>query len=224
VPSGEPPAPIVRGPVTVRGFPSDHAPHIFGLLFMHVDGDLTEQTSLPTRAGEYVDGITQVHLVDFHDSTGKVAFRVFANGAASSKRGAEALARAKTLVRQHPTDVAILCVPGWDQVEEYPESVLGLLQHIGPDGRPRKGPRHVVLSHYDDFWAPYRNGEDPKVDGGMDFVIRANYAGFLDKLRKLKAEQGYTFEVHEPKTGQCLGFAGGGAPRPDQRRPLPCER
>jgi hypothetical protein len=35
--------------------------------------------------------------------------------------------------------------------------------------------RHVVLRHYDNFWAPYKNREDPK--DKMDFIIRANCLG-----------------------------------------------
>lgn len=215
VPDADPAVPIVRGHIAVRGFASDHAPHILGIEFMHIDGDLEAQPTPPTRAGQYVDGITQLYLVDFLDAGNAVAFRILATGAANTPEGARALAAARAVVGQESTDVAILCVPGWDQVRGYPESVLGELRHRDANGQWQKGPRHVVLSHYDNFFAPYRNGEDP--NGEMDFVIRANYAGLRDKLLMLKSESGYRFELHEPRTGECLAF-------PANSARLPCQR
>ena len=206
---------IVRGRIAVRGFASDHAPHIFGMVFMHVDGDVDTLSAPPTRVGQYVDGTTQLYLADFLDGASRVAFRVFVSGAANTPDGARALAAAREVVQRESTDVAILCVPGWNLVRGYPESVLSELRHRDLEGRWQKGPRHVVLSHFDDFFAPYRHNEDP--NGGMDFVLRADYFGMRRKLNELKTTEGYAFQLHEPKTGQCLAFAARGNPRECER-------
>jgi hypothetical protein len=211
VPDANAESAIVRGRVAVRGFAADHAPHVFGKVFMHVDGDVDTLSAPPTRVGEYVDGTTQLYLVDFLDGASRVAFRVFVSGAANTPEGARALAAAREVVQRESTDVAILCVPGWNLVHGYPESVLSELRHRDADGRWQKGPRHVVLSHFDDFFAPYRHNEDP--NNGMDFVIRADYPGMRRKVQELKTTGGYGYTLHEPRTGQCLTFAGREDPR-----------
>jgi metallo-beta-lactamase superfamily protein len=206
---------IVNGGIAVRGFASDHAPHIFGIEFMHSQGDITEQREIPKSAGEYVDGTTLVYLIDFRDSSQKVTFRIFATGTVNSQDGAQALKKAEKDIKEYSTDVAILCVPGWDQVAGYPESVLSVLRHLDDNGQWQIGPRHVVLSHYDNFWAPYKNREDPK--DKMDFIIRANYPGFVKKLKTLNKDGGYRFELHQPRTGECIPF-------PPTSPSLPCQR
>jgi L-ascorbate metabolism protein UlaG (beta-lactamase superfamily) len=193
----------VRGRIRVTAFPSDHAPQVDGLHFM--TGEWAEaMPSAPTAAGEYREGETHVYLVDFLDAAGAIRWRVFVNGSASSPAGARALAERPDILRQARTNVAILCVPGWDKVPDYPDSILRL---IDPD--------HVVLSHFDNFFAPYRNGEDPA--RGMEFVPFAHYGAFVGRLEALRRERGYRFELHQPRTGQCFGF-----PRPAGA--LACER
>jgi L-ascorbate metabolism protein UlaG (beta-lactamase superfamily) len=185
---------IRNGTVRITAFTSDHAPHIFHLKFM--TGEVRKPLdSPPTHAGQYVEGTTRIFFIDFLDENSKIVSRVFVNGAASSRDGVMALEQHGDFLAKHPTNVAILCVPGWDKVENYPNSILRL---VDPD--------HVVLSHYDDFAAPYENGQDPK--GKMDFVWFADYDGFVKKLQNLKTEHNYRFMIHEPKTGQCLRFSG----------------
>jgi hypothetical protein len=192
-----------KGRVRITAFSSDHAPHIFGLKFM--TGEIPKPlVSPPTHAGQYVEGQTLVYFIDFLDENNRVSWRVFVNGAASSPDGAKALQRHPSFLQEHPTNVAILCVPGWDKVDDYPNSILRL---VDPD--------NVVLSHYDDFASPYKNGEDPK--DGMRFVLFANYDGFVEELKNLKSQYGYRYQIHEPKTGQCVRF-------PAAERTLTCER
>jgi hypothetical protein len=91
---------------------------------------------------------------------------------------------------------------GWNKVADYPQSLLTVLK-----------PRIVVLSHYDNFFSPYKNSEDPAVD--MRFVMFADYEGFIQRLKELQPT--YGFEYRAPKTCQCLRFPGpAGA--------LPCEK
>jgi Beta-lactamase superfamily domain len=192
-----------KGRVRVTAFASDHAPHIFGLKFMA--GDIrTPLDSPPAHVGQYVEGTTLIYFIDFLDENNRVSWRVFVNGAASSPEGAKVLERHQSFLQEHPTNVAILCVPGWDKVDDYPNSMLRL---VNPD--------HVVLSHYDDFASAYKNGEDPK--DGMRFVLFARYDGFVEQLKHLKTKYGYRYRIHEPKTGQCIRF-------PASVRNLTCEQ
>jgi len=126
-----------------------------------------------------------------------VLWRVFVNGAASSTRGAKALQADTNFRMEHAVNIALLCVPGWDKVEHYPNTILEL---INPD--------KVVLSHYDDFGSPYKNGEDPTIPGEMQFVPFANYGRFLTRLKELKTKHNYHYDIDEPKTGQCIRFPG----------------
>jgi L-ascorbate metabolism protein UlaG (beta-lactamase superfamily) len=181
-----------KGRVRVTALPSDHAPHFFGHTFMA--GDVVNpMTEIPSRVGQYLEGQTLVFLVDFLDDHGRVAWRIFINGAASSAAGAEALRKHQSLLNEHRINVAILCVPGWDKVGDYPDSLLRLLR-----------PENIVLSHYDDFGSPYIAGEDP--NNGMRFLPFANYDGFVERLKLLDTSNNYGFSIYEPKTGQCIFF------------------
>jgi Beta-lactamase superfamily domain len=192
-----------KATVRVTAFTGDHAPHIFGLKFM--EGEIrTPLDSPPTHADQYVEGLTLIYFIDFLDENDRVAWRVFVNSAASSREGTKVLEKHPSFLQEHVTNVAILCVPGWNKVDDYPNSILRL---VDPD--------HVVLSHYDDFFSPYKNGEDPK--DGMKFVLFANYGGFLEELKNLKSQHGYRYRIHEPKTGQCIRF-------PSSERNLECEQ
>ena len=183
---------VEKGRVRVTALPSDHAPHFLGHTFMAGDV-VSPMTEIPSRVGQYLEGQTLVFLVDFLDEAGNVAWRVFINGAASSAAGAEALRKHQSLLDERRTDVAILCVPGWDKVDDYPDSLLRLLR-----------PENIVLSHYDDFGSPYIPGEDP--NNGMRFLPFANYKRFVERLRLLNTSNNYGFAIYEPKTGQCISF------------------
>lgn len=72
-----------------------------------------------------------------------------------------------------------------------------------------------MLSHFDNFGAPYKNNEDPQLD--MNFVLFADYAGFVKELKTLKKLHGYRYEIYQPRTGECIRF-------PSVDRKLACER
>ena len=184
---------VKKGGVRVSALPSDHAPHFFGHTFMA--GEVVRpMTSIPSRVGQYLEGQTLVFLVDFLDDHDRVVWRIFVNGAASSTAGAEALRQHQSLLNEHRINVAILCVPGWDKVDDYPDNLLRLLR-----------PENIVLSHYDDFGSPYIPGEDP--NNGMRFLPFADYDGFIDRLKQLDTLKSYGYSIHEPKTGQCIFFS-----------------
>jgi L-ascorbate metabolism protein UlaG (beta-lactamase superfamily) len=184
---------VTKGRVRVTALPSDHAPHFFGHTFMA--GEVASpMTSIPSRVGHYLEGQTLVFLVDFLDDHESVVWRIFINGAANSAAGAQALRNHQSLLNEHRINVAILCVPGWDKVDDYPDSLLRLLR-----------PENVVLSHYDDFGSPYMPGEDP--NNGMRFLPFANYDGFIERLKLLDTSNNYGYSIYEPKTGQCIFFS-----------------
>jgi L-ascorbate metabolism protein UlaG (beta-lactamase superfamily) len=194
---------VKRGRVRVTALLSDHAPHFFGHTFMAGEV-VSPMTEIPSRVGHYLEGQTLVFLVDFLDEAGNVVWRVFINGAANSAAGAEALRKHQSLLNEHRINVAILCVPGWDKVDEYPDSLLRLLR-----------PENIVLSHYDDFGSPYRSGEDP--NNGMRFLPFANYHRFIERLKLLDTSNNYGYSIYEPKTGQCIFF-------PDSNTTTSCEQ
>jgi L-ascorbate metabolism protein UlaG (beta-lactamase superfamily) len=185
---------IEKDRVRITAFPSDHAPHFSGHKFM--SGKVKEpMPSFPRHSGDYLEGRTFIYFIDFLDGNKQVLWRVFVNGAASSPRGAKALQADTTFRMEHAVDIAILCVPGWDKVDHYPNSILQL---INPD--------MVILSHYDDFGSPYKHGEDPTIPGEIKFVPFANYGGFLTRLNELKTKHNYHYDIYQPKTGQCIRF------------------
>ena len=188
---------MIKGRVRVTAVASDHAPHFFGHTFMAGDV-VTPMTSIPSRVGQYLEGQTLVFLVDFLDDQENVVWRIFINGAANSAAGAEALRKHQTLLNEHRINIAILCVPGWDKVDDYPATLLRMLR-----------PENIVLSHYDDFGSPYLAGEDP--NNGMRALPFANYERFVERLRLLNTSNRYGFSIYEPKTGQCISFSDGNA-------------
>src|SRR5215510_16077186 len=111
-----------------------------------MSGNVNEpRSSFPTHAGDYLKGQTLIYFIDFLGENKDIIWRVFVNGAASSPEGMKALKSNQTFLKEHRVNVAILCVPGWDKVDDYSNSILIL---INPD--------NVVLSHYDDFFRPYK--------------------------------------------------------------------
>jgi L-ascorbate metabolism protein UlaG (beta-lactamase superfamily) len=184
---------VRRGRVKVTALPSDHAPHLFGHKFMAGDV-VSPMTSIPSRVGQYLEGQTLAFLVDFLDDRESVVWRIFINGAANSTAGTEALRKHQSLLNEHRINVAILCVPGWNKVDDYPDNLLRLLT-----------PENVVLSHYDDFGSPYIAGEDPK--NGMRLLPLADYDGFIERLKQLGSSNNYGYSIYEPKTGQCIFFS-----------------
>lgn len=183
--------PMRSGHVVVTPFLSSHAPHVAGLTLM--DGEVPEpRTSPPGDAWDYKLGRTLMFVVDFLDEQDQIAFRLFINGAASDPDVVHAIS--DEFLSRHPIDVAILCVPGWGKVTDYPNSLLDRLR-----------PRQVILSHYDDFFEPYVNGEDPR--HGMRFVPFARYEEFVEHLTAYYRQQATAPRVIEPKTGDTICVA-----------------
>jgi hypothetical protein len=121
---------------------SEHAPHFMGIKVFqgHYEADLS---ALPTKAAGWVEGQTFAYLIDFLGDDGEtVAFRIHYQDAASTPPLGFPPRFEKTADLRR-VDVAILCVPGFDQVKGYPEGILAELN-----------PRYVILGHWENFFEP----------------------------------------------------------------------
>ncbi|UCH49571.1 MAG: MBL fold metallo-hydrolase [Betaproteobacteria bacterium] len=134
---------IPRTRVRILPIESEHAPHFAGLKFMK--GRLTEdQKELPKRARRWVEGRTYAFLIDFqHPEDDDVMFSVHYQDAASNPTLGFPPARDRRL------DAALVCVASHHEVKDYPDDLLAQTQ-----------PRHVVLGHWENFFAPYTRDLD----------------------------------------------------------------
>ena len=120
---------------------SEHAPIFWGIKFWEggYQGPLQE---LPTRPSGWREGQTLAYLIDFLGGDGKtVEFRIHYQDAASNPPyGFAPLFSGSPDERR--VDVAILCMPGFNQVKEYPEAII-----------KRSNARAALLIHWEDFFA-----------------------------------------------------------------------
>ncbi len=124
---------------TVRVMPiqSEHSPHLLGLDLLPGGSQERDLPALPGHVLEWKSGPTYAYLVDFLQGD-RVVFRVhFQDAASNPERGFVP----EAALREHPVDLAILCVGASDQVAHYPEAFLGKAQ-----------PRHILLGHWEDFF------------------------------------------------------------------------
>jgi L-ascorbate metabolism protein UlaG (beta-lactamase superfamily) len=144
---------------------SEHAPIIGGIKFFegHYHAPLH---ALPTRPSEWREGQTLAYLIDFLGADGRtVEFRIHYQDAASTPPSGFPPGFDGS-PDQRDVDVAILCMPGYHQVTEYPEGIIG-----------RVHPRAVLLIHWEDFFAPLP--DDPR---DLRTVPTLNAQGFLERL------------------------------------------
>lgn len=134
----EPAGPRLR----VLALKSEHAPIFFSSWKFSPEGFHEPLKELPPRPWGWREGQTLAYLIDFLGEDRKtVDFRIYYQDAASNPPfGFPPLFKGSPDERH--VDVAILCVPGFDQVKNYPE---GLIKHIEP--------RAVVLIHWENFFA-----------------------------------------------------------------------
>jgi hypothetical protein len=124
--------------VRIMALVSGHAPHFMGIRLW--DGHMEEPAeALPRRASGWLQGTPIAYLVDFLDSDGAVAFRIHYQDAASEPPEGFP----PTLDDGVPIDLAILCPPGFEEVDGFPEGILERLQ-----------PRAVLLGHWENFFRP----------------------------------------------------------------------
>jgi len=121
---------------------SEHAPHFAGIKLM--TGQLHKNLDrLPARANGWVEGRTLAFLIEFlHPTEDRALFSLHYQDAASNP----------PLGYPPPdltVDAALVCVASHREVSDYPGNLLQRVQ-----------PRHVVLGHWENFFAPYTQDLD----------------------------------------------------------------
>jgi len=141
---------------------SDHAPHLYGLRFAHGAVDEPWRSWGGRKVRSMVDGLTLNFLIDLMDGE-TIAFRIFYQGSVSPTGVGHPPPES---IGQRPVDLAILCVPPYWQVEDYPEGILE---------STRAG--YALTIHYEDFFRPanrplrfVRSLTDARVDRMLERV------------------------------------------------------
>jgi len=126
-------------------------------------------------------GGTFAYLIDLLNPNGSVAFRLYYNDAAPGTD----LTLPLSVATEHAVDVAIICMASYDLVEKYPERLLATLK-----------PRHIVISHYEDFFA--------KSDGSWSFVpLMSNRKANRFMARLKAATEGDSIAWKPPINAVC---------------------
>jgi L-ascorbate metabolism protein UlaG (beta-lactamase superfamily) len=145
---------------------SEHASIVWGIKFF--EGHYREPLpALPASAWDWREGQTLAYLIDFLAADGKtVEFRVHYQDAASNPPfGFPPLF--KGAPDERPVDVAILCVPGFNQVTNYPDALIERIK-----------PRSVILVHWENFFAPL-----PDDARHLQVVPNTDVGDFLARLK-----------------------------------------
>lgn len=149
--------------------PSDHAPQLCGWHrwpCTYADGPIQKPLKewKGTKLRALHGGNTFAFVIDLlGERDDDVRYRIYYNDSASSP--------GKGIPQLHdgyPFDLAILCMASFHFVKDYPEALLGAL-----------APRHVLVSHYDDFFA--------KQSGRWSFaplLTDAKAHAFFSRLKK----------------------------------------
>ena len=122
---------------------SEHAPHLKGIKAMQ--GHYDQPRKRPALGFRWKEGETLAYVIDLLDREGKVDLRIYYDDSAHD--APHGYVDDETL-KEHPIDIAILCVASHGQVKNYPK---GLLEHLKP--------KHVLLGHWEDFFLPYAKDE-----------------------------------------------------------------
>lgn len=189
--AGQPESPPQWTPVgrrmRVLALKSEHAPIFFSWWKFSPEGYDAPLKALPTRPWGWREGQTLAYLIDFlGEDERTVDFRVhFQDAASNPPLGFPPLF--KGAPDERPVDVAIICVPGFDQVKNYPE---GLIRHIQP--------RAVVLIHWENFFTPL-----PSDRAELRTVPKTDIEDFLARLKP--AARGASVKM--PAPGAWLSYA-----------------
>ncbi len=117
---------------------SGHAPHYMGITLYsgEYDAPLRE---LPDRARGWREGETLAFLIDLLGPEGEVRYRIhYQDAAAQPPDGFP-----PHMPDGHPVDLMIVCLPGAEEVDGYPEGIVG---HLAPS--------RVLVGHWEDFFRP----------------------------------------------------------------------
>lgn len=176
---------VAGGRIRFMALRSAHAPHFLGIQLFEGEKDEPAR-SLPDRAAGWLEGQTLAYLIDFLDEAGEVILRVHYQDAASEPPAGFPPHPGDGI----PVDVAILCPPGFEEVERYPEGILARLR-----------PRLVLLGHWEDFFRP--RSQSLRVVPGTD----------LDRFQeRMEAALPAGSEWRRPDPGDVIRVRAGAGP------------
>ncbi|MBI4777039.1 MAG: hypothetical protein HY788_23140 [Deltaproteobacteria bacterium] len=161
------------GGIRFMAIESEHAPHFcaydHALCVRLFSGKVEKQLkTLPYTAYGWKEGDTVTYLIDFLGPDGKrVDFRIFYQDAAAT--APYGIPPQSGLLDQKRIDLAILCVPGFNEVEGYPEGIIEATR-----------PRFVLLAHWEDFFRPPSDDPDD-----LRVVPGSNPTIFIDRMKPL---------------------------------------
>lgn len=131
-------------PIRFRPVESEHAPHFWGIRLAggEIDGDWTEDWSrrrfLSLRTGK-----TFAFVIDLMSSDLRTPlFRIYHQDSANPRNKGFPQFETKD---ERCYDLAVLCMASFQFVKQHPESILGRLK-----------PRHVLVTHYENFFRSTR--------------------------------------------------------------------
>jgi hypothetical protein len=153
----------------IRAVVSDHAPQLCSCRHWpcdYADCEIDKDWTTPFeqhKLREFCGGQAYAFVIDLMNGK-NIVYRIYYNDAAPA---APLGIPDDGLSAEHPYDLAILCMASYDFAKQYPAKLLEAIK-----------PRHVVLSHYEDFFS--------KSEGRWRFVpllTDAKAARFLRELR-----------------------------------------
>jgi hypothetical protein len=164
---------LERRRVRFMALRSDHAPHFLQIELY--EGEVVEPAEvLPHSAAGWKRGLPLAYLIDFLSPEGEVLYRIhYQDSASAPPRGFP-----PESLDGIPTDLAILCPPGYQEVLGYPEEILEELS-----------PRHVLLGHWEDFFTP--RSEPLRGVRGTDFDR------FIERMEAV-LQEGTRWGIPEP--------------------------
>ncbi len=186
-----------RRPIRFFAVPSEHAPQVDHYLW--AKGEVKQDWQQPwtgRRFHELKAGQTFALVIDLMSSDLKeVRYRLYYQDAANR----QGVGEPPPFADGHPYDLAVLCIASYDKAPGQPRAILRRLH-----------PRHVLVTHYDDFFRPQ--------DRPVRFVGLLTDAKVDRYLRTIQEELGGDAPAATGPTGPVCGPS---APR--WTMPLPGE-
>lgn len=156
------------GNIRIMALESSHAPHFMGIKLMQ-GKHKKPLKKLPWHSFGWKEGQTIAYLIDFLDADQQPTYRVFYQDSAS----ANPQGLVPDLNDNKAIDVAIICPASFNQIKNYPESIVHNTQA-----------KHYILGHWEDFFGN-------KLDGKQKSVRNTNAKKFVERLEQVLPENSH---------------------------------
>lgn len=176
---------IVPNKISFMPIESSHSAHLFG--YKLFKGTLDEPRKTPPKyAKDWVEGDTYAYLIKFQK--GNKTFTVYYQDAASSPPKGLFNGFQDTEI-----DLAILCVGGFSEAENYPEYILEKLK-----------PKKVIMGHWEDFMSSQLSSLDG-INNPKRLTSDAVVA-FENSIKKFNESHGTNIEFILPMLWKNYNF------------------